>query len=392
MTSTPARCLFAFYFNGSVRELIPIYPLYAVMFTEHGVSPFQLSVLFFIWALNGLLFEVPSGALADRFSRKWLIVASGVLKSLGFCTWYWWQDLPGYALGFILWGSGSTLRSGAWEALLHDLLASWDRKLEFTRHYGRMKALATLGAVIGELGGGILIVHGYSLVLLVSAAVPILASIPFVIFVSDPPRHERCRPGYFSTLRQGIHEAVSNATILYILLATILLLTTFGVYDEFLPPTLAEKGFSLALIAYLCVPILLAQSAGHSLAHRFEYLRLTRVLLLIALSATPLLLIVVFEGIWIPVLAALFFFMFGLSSTLFQGHLQSVIEGDARATITSTVSLGDNVGAMLWFLVFGAMAQFTSMSGAAFGLGLSVMALCAIFIVLGRHWGISRGT
>ena len=70
------KALAAFYLNGGIREIIPIYPLYAIMFGEHGVSSFFLSVLFVIWCLTCIVVEVPSGALADRFSRKWLIVAS----------------------------------------------------------------------------------------------------------------------------------------------------------------------------------------------------------------------------------------------------------------------------------------------------------------------------
>ena len=141
----------AFYATGGLRELIPIYPLYAIMFGEHGISAFELSSLFFIWALTGLITEVPSGAWADTYSRKWIVVASGVFKSLGFLTWYLWQDFTGYSLGFILWGFGSSLRSGAYEALLHDVLAKWDLSDKFTFHYGRIKSLATFSAMFGDV-------------------------------------------------------------------------------------------------------------------------------------------------------------------------------------------------------------------------------------------------
>lgn len=389
--SAQTRALYAFYINGGVREVIPIYPLYAIMFLEQGVSAIQLSTLFVIWATVGIVFEVPSGAMADRFSRKWLIVSSGFLKSAAFLTWFLWQDFYGFALGFILWGFGSTLRSGAWEALLHDLLTDWGREAEFAKRYGRIMSLATLGVVLGELSGGLLIVNGFDFVLLVSATIPILATIPFIFFVRDAPKaQETSQSGYLRTLMQGLVETVSNRSILYILLTFGFLLVTFGVYDEYVSPTLFEKGFPLALVAYLTVPVYLAMSAGQSFAHHFEWLTLKQLLALMAASALPLLAIPVLEGIWIPVLITFFFGTFGLASTLFQAHLQSEIKSSSRATVTSAVSLGDSLGAIIWFMVFGTMAELGSMSWAACGLGIGIILLCGLFALLGHRWGITR--
>ena len=94
--------MIAFYAAGGLREIIPIYPQYAIMFGSHGVSAFELSLLFVIWALVSLVTEVPSGAWADTYSRKWIVVASGEFKSAGFLTWYLWQDFSGYAFGSML--------------------------------------------------------------------------------------------------------------------------------------------------------------------------------------------------------------------------------------------------------------------------------------------------
>jgi hypothetical protein len=41
-----------------------------LFFKSNGINPFQLSVLLAIWAGYVLIFEVPSGAIADRWSRR----------------------------------------------------------------------------------------------------------------------------------------------------------------------------------------------------------------------------------------------------------------------------------------------------------------------------------
>lgn len=363
--ASKSTTLTAFYIAGGIREIIPIYPLYAIMFGANGVSAFELSLLFVIWALIGLITEVPSGAWADRYSRKWIVVASGIFKAAGFLTWYLWQDFPGYALGFVLWGFGSSLRSGAFEALLHDLLKQWDDTQSFTKHYGRISALATLSAMLGEILGGILIIYGYDLVLLVSMAIPILASIPFILYIKDPPKDESVEEkDYLLHLKEGVGESIQNKSVLFILLTTTFLVVAHGVVDEYVSPILFEKGFSLSMVAFLAVPMFLAEAAGEYLADEFDELSFDHLLLLMILGSACLIPIFVGTGYLIPALFTLYFFLFGLASTILAGNLQEKISTDSRATVTSVVGFGDSLGSIIWFLVIGVLAEIYSMSTA----------------------------
>ena len=384
------KALAAFYLNGGIREIIPIYPLYAIMFGEHGVSPFFLSVLFVIWCLTCVVVEVPSDALADRFSRKWLIVASGLFKSAAFLCWYFVPRFEGFALGFILWGIGSSLRSGAWEALLHDLLKARGREHLFARHYGAMGAVATTGVMFGEIAGGLLIVKGYDTVLLVSACVPLVASAFFVFWVQDVPHHAGERKmRYLQLLKEGVGEAAGNPVIRYMFLVSLCVLVSHYVYDEYVEPYVFETGFSLSAVAFVAAGIVLAAALGEWLAGRFTFLTL-RGLLTIMLAANLLLLVAYFATTWaVPVLIGIYCLMFGIVRIQFAARLQTHIKGAARATVTSTLGLGGDMGAIAWFLAFGAMAE-TSMATASAGMA----AICIGFVVVlmaGARWlGVGR--
>lgn len=381
--------MIAFYAAGGLREIIPIYPLYAIMFGSHGVSAFELSLLFVIWALVGLMTEVPSGAWADTYSRKWIVVASGVFKSAGFLTWYLWQDFSGYALGFILWGFGSSLRSGAFEAILYDLLHQWDEAQAFTKHYGRISALATMSAMTGEILGGILIIYGYDFVLLVSVAIPLLASIPFIIYVRDAPKEESVAEiNYLQHLLQGISEAIQNKRVLFILLASTFLVVAGGVVDEYVPPVMFEKDFSLSMIAFLAAPMFMAEAAGEYLAERFEDLSFDKLLLMMMLGSACLLPIFFGSGYLIPALFTLYFFLFGLASTVLAGNLQEKIDSASRATVTSIVGFGDSLGAMIWFLMIGVFSEFYSISTAISLFTVIIILACGIGLFYRRKLNI----
>ena len=97
---------------------MPLYEFYALLFADNGLSDAQISALFVVWSIVGLLAEVPSGALADRFSPRLALMAAGVLQAAGYAVWLLMPGFAGYAAGFVLWGIGGSLVSGAFEALL----------------------------------------------------------------------------------------------------------------------------------------------------------------------------------------------------------------------------------------------------------------------------------
>ena len=155
MTAT-RRIALAWYGYGYLREALPIYPVYAIVIGAHGIDAMQLSVLFIIWSGSALAFEVPAGVLADHYSRKWLLVASGAIKGCAFVVWWLVPDFTGYLAGFVIWGASSSLVSGTAESYLYDSLASRGNADAFTRIYGRGMAAASLGIATALASGGYL--------------------------------------------------------------------------------------------------------------------------------------------------------------------------------------------------------------------------------------------
>lgn len=55
------------------------YPVYAIMFLDFGLSQEQFATLNVAWAIAIVILEVPSGALADQFGRRTLIIWAAIL-------------------------------------------------------------------------------------------------------------------------------------------------------------------------------------------------------------------------------------------------------------------------------------------------------------------------
>ena len=319
------------------------------------------------------------------------MVLSGVFKSSAFLCWYFWQDFYGFAAGFALWGFGSSLRSGAWEALLFDQLQAFGAEEKFTFHYGKITAVGTFSVVLGEVSGGLLISNGYDFVLLVSAAIPILASLPFAIIVKEPTKHVSQQTiRYMTHLVEGVSEVLSKRGLRYLFLSAAFLLTIPWVLDEYIAPILWEQSFSLSMIAFLTAPIILAQATGEFLAGKFTHFSISQLLSCMAISSVLVISVAWFQNYWIALMLGLFFFTFGLSSTVFAGRLQKMIEGASRATVTSSISLGEGLGSIIWFIVFGSLSKDVGMVVTASTFGLITLLACLLFYVLARQWNLNH--
>ena len=69
------------------RDLVPLYSVYSLLFADHGISASHISVLLIIWSATSFVIEVPSGAWADSFDRRHLLVFSAFVYAAGFAIW-----------------------------------------------------------------------------------------------------------------------------------------------------------------------------------------------------------------------------------------------------------------------------------------------------------------
>jgi MFS family permease len=269
MTST-RHIAARWYAFGYLREVVLIYPVYAIMMGANGIAPLELSALFIVWSGSALVFEVPSGVLADRYSRKRLLAASGLVKGSVFVVWWFAPNFWGYLSGFIVWGFGSSLVSGTSESFLFDTLKQRGQTDAFARIYGRGLMANSLGVATALAGGGYAARAGYALPLVASALMPMAASLIVALTFVEPPRSAALsQPRFTGTLAAGLKEVRGNRTMLRIVAMFATLVTAYGVLDEYVGPFLIEtREFSLGAIGVIYASLYAMRTLGMEAAHR----------------------------------------------------------------------------------------------------------------------------
>ncbi|PRY44377.1 putative MFS family arabinose efflux permease [Geodermatophilus tzadiensis] len=330
----------------ALSGLVPVYPLYALLFLDTGLSAAQVSGLFALWSLTGLLAEVPTGVLADRWSRRGALVLAGVLEAAGFAVWTAAPGPVGFAAGFVLWGVGGALVSGTAEALVYDGLAAAGAEDAYLRVHGATTATELLVQVPTALLAGVLVAAGgYPLVGWASVAV-CLAAAGLATGFPELPRADDGEPEV--PLRTAAATALRRPG-LWPVLAAVALLGGLDAIEEYFPVLARDLGVPTALVPAAVLVVALAGAAGAALAGRVGRLPARALPVLLASSAV---LLAVGALVAHPVALAAVAVSYGLYLAVLvvgEARLQEQVPGAVRATVTSVAGLGIELASLLVF-------------------------------------------
>ncbi|MFI9771435.1 MFS transporter [Streptomyces sp. NPDC052415] len=344
------RTLYGYAF---LDDLVLLYPLYALLFADSGLSLWQISSLFALWSITGVVLEVPSGAWADAVSRRALLWLGPLLSAVGFALWVLVPSYAAFAAGFVLWGISGALGSGAMEALVYDELDRHGAADRYARVMGRARAAGLLGVMAAMAAAGpVFALGGYRAVGAASVAVCLLAALTATRFPEDRNR-KGDDEGWAATLRTGLTTARTDRSLRGALLLVPAVACVWSALDEYSPLLVRETGVPDGFVPYALLLIWAAVTAVSLLAGPAERLGTTGFTWLIAASAVALALGALTRTPAGLALIAVAFAGFQLATVLADVRLQHRIEEGGRATLTSVAGLGTE---LLTVLVYGAYA------------------------------------
>ena len=344
--------------------------MYALLFADHGVDSSRISVLFIIWSVTSFVCEVPSGAWADTFDRRRLLVLSAVIYGAGFAAWMIWQTFAGFALGFVLWGLSSALMSGTFESLLYDELVERGARERYAGLIGWAQSTALVANLTASAAAAWLFhVGGYALVGWTSVAIAglqglLAATLP----VSHRARHaphdddaiaetEQAASRYLAMLRAGLAESRHHPDVRRILLLAAAMVG-FTAYDEYFPLVARDHGVSTTVVPILMAVTVVGQALGTALVGRTARASGRTVAALLAGGAALVsvgALITPYAGF---VAIAVGYGLANNAMLVGETRLQDAITGPARATVTSVLGLLEEIVAVTLFAGFAIGSRF----------------------------------
>ena len=367
---------------------------------DAGLSNTEAFAANAFFAAGQVLFEVPTGVVADTRGRRFSFIlgAATLLVSTLLYLWMWQISAPfiGWALASALLGLGFTFFSGATEAWLVDALKATGFEGDLETVFGRAMVVGGGAMLAGSvLGGFVAQLTDLGMPYIIRAAllgVTVVVAWRFMRDIGFSPAREASPAAAVRTvLRGAIDGGLRNAPVRWVMLAAPFSVGVgFYVFYALQPYLLELYGDPDAYgIAGLAAAIVAgAQMVGGLIVNRVRRLfrRRTDAMLvagaaavaaLIGLGVMPTFVVAIGLLVAWALLAA-------IEEPIRRAYLNGVIASDQRATVLSFDALMGSTGGVVIQPALGRVADIGGY-GASYVVAGGIQALSLPFLLLARR-------
>lgn len=214
------KLLWPFYLDALFSPILWFMPIFAIVyFRDLGFTVFQISLLMMALPLCMLLFEIPTGAIADIYGRKFSVLIGALIQGLAVLSILFLQNFWAILLAFAMVGFGGTFDSGAREAWVTDMLKG-KRKDFLHEYFVKVRSLDSFAIIFsGFLGVFLVKLYGLSVIWPVAAS-SFLVTILLLSFADEnfafmkAKNHAHNTVGksvMFETLRESIKVLIKQS-------------------------------------------------------------------------------------------------------------------------------------------------------------------------------------
>lgn len=361
-----------------------------------GLTPFQLVIVGTTLEVVVFFFEIPTGIIADLYSRRLSLIIGYFMIGVGFIIEGSIPLFGAILLNQLIWGIGVTFTSGADRAWITDEIGEERAGKAYLRASQIGSAGGLLGLAMAALLGSIRVnlpiqVGGLSIIAL---SIIMLIKMPETGF-HPTPKEDRSTFGHMlETLRSGIRVIRARHVLLMVVAVGLVIglysegydrLNTQHILTNFVFPTI-DGVQPIAWISLLrAVSMLLGIFVTEAIQRRVNTENRHALNRALIWSCAPMVVGLIIFGLTdslLILLAAYWLFnvMRGVTHALYGAWINHYFESNVRATMNSMMGQVDAIGQIAGGPLVGGLAQGLT---SAFGLGTALrltMVLCGIML------------
>jgi MFS family permease len=386
--------LFAAFFFGGIALWVPIEKLFL---SEIGFTPQTIGVMAAAYAAVIPLLEIVSGVLADRWSRRGVLVignlgafASVLIGGLSSNVWM-------YVVAAMLLGVYFAMQSGTFDAIVYDtVLEETGSSERFESVVGRVRMAESVSLTLGALAGGVLAAATAPRVTYF-ATLPFLAiSSVFLLRFREPRLHEVAERRSL-----GQHLAVTIGTVRrqarLLPIAALLVLTallTQAVF-EFGPLWLVDADASAGSFGPAWAALMASLGLSGLLAGRVQFERWPTLATVSAVLVAAGVTLLVARNAVIATAAQAVLALLAIAIGIYLTRLlHDAIPSDIRSGVSSTVGAGSWVVFLPFSLTFGSVSERWGVHTAGsmmLGVVAAIIVLLVIVVAAARRTNDATG-
>lgn len=348
-----------------------------------GMSLVQIGLIESIYHITSLLFELPTGAIADIYGKKFTLILGRILQIISSILMITANSFLGFTVAFIFCAAAKNLNSGSAEALIYDSLKGLNKEEKYKMIWGNLAFFMSIAQGVAVLLGGILadssFMYAYTLGLIVEAVALIITFGFTEVKTENIVRENNALIGQ---LMISINVLKVRKIVLYLILFSSLigsLQTTVFFYCQ---KYFEDLDYTKTSIALICALGSLVEAIFSKYAYKIEnFFKIKGIL--IGISIVNILVLIGLAAL--KNLSVVFFLLTsitgGLAYTILSDYINSRIPSEYRATILSVDSLCFSLFMIGVFPLFGLIAEKVGFT-ITFGIIAVIYIPVIVFILL----------
>ncbi|MYE32973.1 MAG: MFS transporter [Chloroflexi bacterium] len=205
--------------------------------------------------------EVPTGVIADRYTRRLSLLLGSLFSALAFVVFGLASSIELLMGSYVLFAIGGALMSGADEAFLYDSLRAVGRSEEFAGVFGRFNARMTVGIAVFTVAGGLMVIWTPLSWPIVLSGVLALVAAGFALLLVEPPR-ARSDQSFLRIGRSAAGRIVRTRALRWIVVISAAVqgieLVVFATFQ----PILVGEGVPVWALGWVAAGMMLVAAAG----------------------------------------------------------------------------------------------------------------------------------
>jgi DHA3 family tetracycline resistance protein-like MFS transporter len=198
--------------------------------TVAGLTPVQLILVGTALEISAFVFEVPTGVVADVYSRRLSIIVGYVLMGLGFLVEGLFPSFVPILLAQVIWGLGYTFTSGATQAWITDEIGEDEANKLFLRatQIGLFASLIGMGLAMLVGANSVVMPLRIGAIGVVLIGVTLMVIMPETGFHPTPREDRNTWQHMWHTFKQGVDAVRARPRLMNIVFIGLF----YGIYSE----------------------------------------------------------------------------------------------------------------------------------------------------------------
>lgn len=411
MSNKLKRNIWIIYLFNFLKGLMFFLPIYALYLQQELFTIFNVTLILAIQSIATLIFEVPSGAIADLFGRKRSLIISSIIGVIALIFLGIGNSLIFFIIYAILTAFSESLLSGTDVALLFDtlknknqlekkdaillsessvgkkevpmLVEELQKQTSFKKVIALNNCMWPIGASISSMIGGILATISLKLPIWITIIPFTIASL--IVFLIVEPKYEREKQrNIFSHMFNSVKIISKKKQILLLFLAGFLFYSFGEVAHELASIFYAFKNIPIGYYGFIFAGSFGLSFLGSYFSHNISEKLGNKKTIILSALLPPFLLYgaTITLGLWSAVLIVLGGLCWGVRWPVITHLINLEINSKNRVTIISIGNLANKLGLAIFAPFFGYFSGLYSIN-VAFKLiaFLSLLTVILLFFI-----------